>query len=105
MKKYKEITNNHDKLLNTLAVYILLDHGRVNLLDKDYYKELYKDIESGKTRNPYITKKQEKEILDISIEMAKLEHDDIYDFIQNEIDLSQKSLEKENDNISTDYEY
>lgn len=105
MKKYEEITNSHEKLLNTLAAYLLLDHGKLNLLDKDYYNELYKDIENGKTKNPYLSKDNEKEILDISVEMAKLEHDDIYDFIQNEIELSQKPLEKEKDNISTDYEY
>lgn len=105
MKKYEEIINKNDKLQNTLALYILLDHGRLNLLDNDYYEELVKDIESGKIKNPFMTKEYEKQILDISVEMAKLEHNDIYDFIQNEIDLSNKSLAKEGNENSPEYDY
>lgn len=105
MKKYEKITNKHENLQNTLAIYVLLDHGRLNLLDKDYYDELSKDIESGKTQNPFMTKEYEKEILDISVEMAKLEHNDIYDFIQNEMNLSERTIENKEDNTSTEYEY
>lgn len=104
MKEYEKIINKNDKLQNTLALYILLDHGRLNLLNKDYYNSLSKDIEDRKHKNPFMTKEYEKQILDISVEMAKLEHNDIYDFIQNEIDLSNKALEKENTDNSPDYD-
>lgn len=104
MKEYEKIINKNDKLQNTLALYILLDHGRLNLLNKDYYNSLSKDIEDKNHKNPFMTKEYEKQILDISVEMAKLEHNDIYDFIQNEIDLSNKALEKENTDNSPDYD-
>lgn len=104
MKNYEKIINKNDKVQNILALYILLDHGRLNLLDSDYYNGLSNDIESN-NRSPFMTKEYQKQILDISVEMAKLEHDDIYDFIQNEIDLSNKALDKENNENSPDYEY
>ena len=104
LKEYEKKLNKNDKLQNTLALYILLDHGRLNLLNEDYYNELSKDIDSKEHRNPFMTKEYEKQILDISVEMAKLEHNDIYDFIQNEIDLSDKALEKENADTSPDYD-
>lgn len=104
MKEYEKIINKNDKLQNTLALYVLLDHGRLNLLNKDYYNSLAEDIENKKHKNPFMTKEYEKQILDISVEMAKLEHNDIYDFIQTEIDLSDKALEKESADNSPDYD-
>lgn len=105
MKEYEKIINKEDKLQNLLAVYVLLDHGRLNLLDEDYYKELLKDIEDNENKNFLVTKEYQQKILAISAEMAKLEHDDIYDFIQNEIELSEKILEKENNDNSQNYDY
>ena len=104
LKEYEKIINKNDKLQNTLALYILLDHGRLNLLDKVYYNGLSKDIESKEHKNPFMTKEYEKQILDISVNMAKLKHNDIYDFIQSEIDLSDKALEKEDADNSPDYD-
>lgn len=102
-KNYEKIINKNDKFQNIVAMYNLLDHGRLNLLDKEYYEGLLKDIEENGDKNPFMTKEYQKQILDISAEMAKLEHNDIYDFIQNEIDLSNKTLEKED--TSPDYDY
>ncbi len=102
-KNYKKVINRNDNIQNIAAMYILLDHGRVNLLDKEYYDGLLKDIEENGDNNLLMTKKYQKEILDISAKMATLEHDDLYDFIQNEIDLSNKTLEK--DDTSPEYEY
>lgn len=105
MKEYEKIINKHDKLQYTLAIYVLLDHGRENLLDEEYYNELSDEIESGKTKNPYMTKEYEKQILDISVEIAKLEHKDIFDLIQHEIELSDKALENETNENSPEYDY
>lgn len=102
-KNYEKVINKNNKTQNMLALYILIEHGKLNLLNKEYYDRLYKDIEENGDSNSFLTKDYQKEILNISVKLAELNHNDIYDFIQNEIDLSNKSLEKEDD--SPNYEY
>jgi len=91
--------------MNLMAFNCLIDYGRNNLLNDDYYNQLIKqmenDYEEGKG-NPFMEKDYAIEIIKVSRRMASLEHKDLYDFIQKGFIVSNE-IQQEND--SPDYDY
>lgn len=91
--------------MNLMAFNCLIDYGRNNLLNEDYYNQLIKqmenDYEKGKG-NPFMEKDYAIEIIKVSRKMAFLEHKDLYDFIQKGFIVSNE-IQQEND--SPDYDY
>ena len=112
MKKeenYKVILGKNDLTQNLLALCILSDHGRINLLDNTYYQTKKEEIEIdegiGKGM-PFLSKDYKKRILEISRDMAILSQNDLYKFIQNEIDISDnKEYESIEDKETPNYDY
>ena len=101
----KEELKRNDNPMNLMALDCLLNYGRNNLLNDDYYNHLIKqmenDYEKGKG-NPFMEKDYAIEIIRTSRKMASLEHKDLYDFIQKDLIISHE-IQQEND--SPDYDY
>jgi len=101
----KEELKRNDNPMNLMALDCLLNYGRNNLLNDDYYNHLIKqmenDYEKGKG-NPFMEKDYAIEIIRTSRKMASLEHKDLYDFIQKDLIVIQE-IQQEND--SPDYDY
>ena len=91
--------------MNLMAFNCLIDYGKINLLNDDYYNKLIKkmenDYEQGKG-NPFMEKDYAIEIIKVSRKMASLEYKDLYDFIQKGFIVSNELLQE---NDSTDYDY
>lgn len=101
----KEDLKRNDNPMNLMALACLLDYGRNNLLNDDYYNHLIKQMENDYDRgkgNPFMAKDYAIEIIKTSRKMASLEHKDLYDFIQKDIIISNE-IQQEND--SPDYDY
>lgn len=106
MKKqdYKSVLGRNNYLQNALALNCLLDLGRNNLLNDDFYNRQLKELEDKYDEdkdNPLMTKDFAMESLKISRQMATLQMKEICSFIQNEI-VNSEEQNKEND--SPDYD-
>ena len=102
-QNYKSILGRNNHLQNVMALNYLLDLGRSNLLNDEFYSKQLEEIENKYKENkgnPFMTKDFVIDALKISIQMATLNPKDIYAFIQNEIETSK---EQENDSIDYDY--
>lgn len=104
-KDYQSYLRRNNPMQNNHALEFLLDVGRKNILDDDYYNQKIKEIENqhdnGKG-NPFMTKDFEIEIIKISRTMASMPSRDLYDYIQNQM-YKVDELTKENDNPEYDY--
>lgn len=101
----KEDLKRNDNPMNLMALDCLLNYGRNNLLNDDYYNQLIKQMENEYKRgkgNPFMKKDYAIEIIRTSRKMASLEHKDLYDFIQKDLIISHE-IQQEND--SPDYDY
>lgn len=104
-QNYKSILGRNNHMQNVMALNYLLDIGRSNLLNDEFYNKQLDEIENKYKENkgnPLMTKDFVIEALKISRQMATLDQKDIYAFIQNEIEIS-KEPEQENDSIDYDY--
>lgn len=102
----KDLRKN-DNPMNVMALAYLLDYGRKNLLNDDYYNYLIRQMESNYDKgkgNPFFTKDYSIEIIKTSRKMALLESKDLYEFIQKDLIITQE-IQEENDYPDDDYEY
>lgn len=83
-KTLKDIKKN-DRVQNQLALYILLQFGRKTILDDKLFSKMRKETGETYENNKFITKEYIQGALDISKDLAKLSHNDIYKFIYNEV--------------------
>ncbi len=108
-KDYKSILSKNDLTQNLLALNILLDYGRINLLDENYFVTKKEEIEEtdGIAKGDFILSKDYKmRILEISRDMAQLKPNDLYQFIQNELNISNdKEHENLEDKETPNYDY
>lgn len=107
MKKenLKESLKANDNPMNLMALNCLLDYGRKNLLNDDYYNYLLRQMENDYDRgkgNPFLEKDYAIEIIKTSRKMASLEYKDLYDFIQKDLIITNE-IQQTND--SPEYGY
>ena len=80
MTKYKEILGNNLHIQNKLALEILLDKGRENLLDAKTYNEMLQYVEDNHSK--LMTLDFQKELVKIARDMARMNTNDLYEFIK-----------------------
>lgn len=85
MKEYKKILGKNSTMINTLALTLLLEKGRENLLNDNYYNAMIKSVEEKP--NDFMTPDFQKEYIKTSRDMAKMKSNDLYDFIKNEVNI------------------
>lgn len=107
MKKenIKENLKKNDNHMNLMALQCLLDYGKMNILNDDFYNYIIARVrnkyDEGK-KNALVTKDYAIEVIKTSRKMASLENKDLYEFIQKELIITQ---EIENENNYPNYDY
>lgn len=85
MKEYKKILGKNSPMTNTLALTLLLEKGRENLLNDNYYNAMMKSVEEKP--NDFMTPDFQIAYIKTSRDMAKMKSNDLYDFIKNEVNI------------------
>ncbi len=79
-----KILRNNDKLMNDVAFSYLLEYGRKNLLNDNFYHNEIKEIEKGK-QCFLMTPKFKKEVLEIARYMAGMKDKDLKKYVYNKV--------------------
>lgn len=88
-----KILRNNDKLMNDVAFSYLLEYGRQNILNDNFYNNEIKEIEKGK--NSFLmTLEFKKEVLEIARYMAEMKDKDLKNYVYNKIKAERK-MQKE----------
>lgn len=101
----KSYLRKNDYFQNNMALENLLEFGRTNLKDDDFYNKQIREIEERHQEGkgtPFMTKDYEIEIIKISRRMASMPSKDLYNYIQNEM---AKTEELTNDKDEPNYDY
>lgn len=91
MKKYEEFVDTKNTLQNKFALNTLLELGRRNILDNQYYEKMLNDIDKG--GSAFMTADYQREILEIAKDMAKLNDKDLCEYIYDKVK-DEKKLER-----------
>lgn len=83
MKEYKKILGNNNYIQNQLALALLLEKGKTNILNDNFYNEMLKSVE--KKPSSFMSIDFQKEYIKIARDMAKMKTNDLYDYIKSEI--------------------
>ena len=86
---YKKVLEKNNPVQNAMALALLIEHGRTNILNDDYYNNINKNLEENP--NPLMTPDFQKEVIKITRDMAKMSSNDLYDFIKNEVHVVRKN--------------
>ncbi len=89
---YRKILGKNNIMQNTMALALLIEHGRANILNEKFYNDMEKSAEENK--NSFMTPDFQKEIVKITSDMAKMSSNDLYDFIKNEIKVINKNIKE-----------
>lgn len=92
MREYQKILGKNNPLQNQLALALLLEKGRENILNDTFYSAMLKGVEEKPSS--FMTVDFQKEYIKISRDMASMKSNDIYDFIKNEVNIT-KNRNKE----------
>mgnify|MGYP007117717365 FL=1 len=92
MREYQKILGKNNPLQNQLALALLLEKGRENILNDTFYNAMLKGVEEKPSS--FMTVDFQKEYIKISRDMASMKSNDIYDFIKNEVNIT-KNRNKE----------
>lgn len=88
-----KILRNNDKLMNDVAFSYLLEYGRQNILDDNFYNNEIKEIEKGK--NSFLmTPEFKKDILEIARYMAKMKDKELKNYVYDKVKAERK-MQKE----------
>jgi len=102
----KDLRKN-DNPMNLMALQCLLDYGKMNILNDDFYNYLIARVKNkydeGK-KIPLVTKDYAIEVIKNSRKMAYLDNKDLYEFIQKDLIITQE-IQEENDYPDEDYDY
>lgn len=90
-EKMDKILRNNDKLMNDVAFSYLLEYGRKNILDDNFYNNEIKEIEKGK-HSFLMTPEFKKEILEIARYMAKMKDKDLKNYVFSIVKEERKML-------------
>ena len=91
MKNYEKTINKNNTLQNTFALNILLQVGRNNLLNEDYFKNMLDSIDDKK--NMLMSADYQKEVYEIARKMAQLQDKDLCNYIYDKVK-EEKKLER-----------
>ncbi len=91
-KNYKKVLEWNNSIQNNMALAMLINYGRKNILNDDYYNNLINNTE--KDKNHFMTPDFQKEILKIARNMAELPINDLYDYIKKAVHIT-KNQNKE----------
>ena len=91
MKNYENAINKNNTLQNTFALNILLQVGRNNLLNEDYFKNMLDSIDDKK--NMLMSDDYQKEVYEIARKMAQLQDKDLCNYIYDKVK-EEKKLER-----------
>ena len=83
MKNYENAINKNNTLQNTFALNILLQVGRNNLLNEDYFKNMLDSIDDKK--NMLMSADYQKEVYEIARKMAQLDDKNLCSFIYDKV--------------------
>lgn len=89
MKSYENHISKSNSLTNTFALNTLLEVGRKNLLDNNYFEKML----NGVNENSFMTADYQKEILKIAKNMAELKDKDLCEYIYDKVK-TEKRLER-----------
>lgn len=92
MREYQKILGKNNPLQNQLALALLFEKGRENILNDKFYNAMLKNVEEKP--NSFMTTDFQKEYIKISRDMASVKSNDLYDFIKNEVNIT-KNRNKE----------
>lgn len=92
MREYQKILGKNNPLQNQLALTLLFEKGRENILNDKFYNSMLKSVDEKP--NPFMTADFQKEYIKISKDMASMKSNDLYDFIKNEVNIT-KNRNKE----------
>lgn len=87
------ILRNNEKLMNDVAFSYLLEYGRQNILDSNFYNNEIKEIENGK-KGFLMTPEFKKEVLEIAKYMAEMKDKDLKNYVYNKVKAERK-MQKE----------
>ncbi|MGN1327412.1 MAG: hypothetical protein ACI4VQ_05010 [Clostridia bacterium] len=88
MKNYEEFIDSRDLLSNTFALNTLLELGRRNLLNDDYYQKMLDSI--SETDKSLMTADYQRKTLKIAREMAKVKDKDLCEYIYDKVKADKK---------------
>lgn len=91
MKSYQKLLDGRKTLQNKFALNTLLELGRKNILDNQYYEKMLNDIDKG--GSAFMTADYQREILEIAKDMAKLNDKDLCEYIYDKVK-DEKKLER-----------
>ena len=92
MREYQKILGKNNPLQNQLALALLFEKGRENILNDKFYNAMLKNVEEKP--NSFMSADFQKEYIKISRDMASVKSNDLYDFIKNEVNIT-KNRNKE----------
>ncbi len=92
MKEYEKILGKNNPLQNAIAFSYLLEYGRKNILNDDFYNKMIKEVEND-TKNPLMTPDFKKEFIKISRDMANMKEQDLRNYIFNRVK-EERKIEK-----------
>lgn len=78
------ILRNNNKLMNDVAFSYLLEYGRKNILDDNFYNKELEEIAKEK-KHFLMTPEFKKEVIEIARYMAKMKDKELKEYAFNEI--------------------
>ena len=79
-----KILRNNKKIMNDVAFSYLLEYGRKNILDDNFYKNELKEIQVEKG-NLLITPEFKKEVIELARYMAKMKDKELKKYIFSQV--------------------
>ena len=83
MREYRNNLKKNDPVQNAMALVILLEKGKENILNDVYFEKILNSLENKP--NALMSVEYQKEILYIAKNMAQMENKDLYDFIYDKV--------------------
>ena len=83
MKEYEKVIDKRNTIQNAFAINYLLQNGRNNLLDDEYFNEMLEKAENNK--NSFATPEYQKEAMKIARRMAKLTDKQFCEYIHDKV--------------------
>lgn len=81
------LLRNNSKLMNEIAFSYLIEYGKKNILDDEFYKKELKLLEEKEKGiiGLILTPKAKREVIEIARHMAKMKDNDLKKYVYNEV--------------------
>lgn len=74
----------YDKLMKTLAIYIIIEYGISNLKNKDFVNNIKQELVNDNKNCKLMTNEYLEEAVDLAVKISSLEQNDICKLIYQE---------------------